>query len=96
MKITPMEIVTTAVIVLDWGQSRDITQRDDIYEKNKHLGPYPSRSEVNEYFIARIISNSILHRVLPEKYLLVYQVYTVADHGMAVIENHQLGLTVDF
>lgn len=45
---------------LDWRQTIKITESDDYYELNPILGKYPSRSAVNNYFLATTVASYIV------------------------------------
>lgn len=82
--------------VIDWGQTRDIVQRDDIFETNPILGADPTTSDVNRYFILTGLLHVGVSYALPSKYRKYWQNITIGVQAAVVGHNAQLGLNVEF
>ena len=93
---TTREAIYLTLHVVDWGQTRDIVQRDDIFETNPILGTDPTTSEVNRYFILTGLLHAGVSYALPSKYRKYWQNITIAVQATVVGRNAQLGLNVEF
>jgi hypothetical protein len=72
--------VNTALIGVDWGQSRYIAEHPDDYrEVNPILGAHPSTGKVNTYFSA----------ALPLYWLTAWALPPKEDHGYKSIINRE-------
>ena len=60
-------ILSTALLVGDWGQTRYISTHDRYTELNFAIGKNPSLKRVNIYFAAAITANVTIGLLLPEK-----------------------------
>lgn len=57
-----------ALHVLDWGQTLDIIKpHNGVIETNPVLGPYPSRGDVNAYFVGTALLMGVIAHALPEQ-----------------------------
>lgn len=91
-----MEVVTDLVLVADWSQSRQITEIDDIKEGNMLLGEDPSEGRVNTYFASCLVLNTVIHRVIPDRYLKYYQTTLIGIQVSYISNNYSLGVEVEF
>lgn len=89
---------STAMLVVDWGQTRYIAKHPDTYhELNPILGKHPSLSRVNAYFSAAIVGNYLIAEYLipPEARSLYLGVVTGVE--LAVVgRNKHLGIKLSF
>lgn len=60
VKAWDWQTTSNVLIIADWGQTLDISARDDYFETNPILGKYPSRGEVNTYFLTCLILNNVI------------------------------------
>ena len=92
-----MFVAANIAIVADWATTRNMSGRynEGYYEKNKILGPYPSRDRVDLYFVGMLISNYYLTDYLG-KYRIYYSLYRTTLHGGAAINNVNIGLHLRF
>jgi len=90
-----MEIATNSLLVADWSQTRQFPD-NNIEEKNIILGKYPSKEHINYYFAGCLLTNTILHRTLPDKYLDYYQKGLIIVQVGAISNNYSLGVRVKF
>lgn len=83
--------------VLDWGQTRYIAKHPEKFrEGNPVLGPHPSLSRVDNYFIAMGLVGYWIADALPRRYrkLLLYSALTV-ENG-CVRHNQLVGVKLAF
>jgi hypothetical protein len=96
-----------ALLVADHGQTLEIAaQPEKWYEKNPILGPYPSRGEVNAYFMAVEVLHPIvawalpteacIARWLPCDWRAAWQHVTIMVQAGSVNNNYQLGIGFGF
>ncbi len=85
-------VTSTAANVVDWGQTRTIAKNPDLWrETNPYLGDHPSVSQVNNYFVARLILVPILAHYLPEYRTTILSIWLVIGVGYSG-HNHGIGL----
>lgn len=102
------------LLVVDWGQTRAITNETVTYaslngqapvavsskrsyhEKNPLLGENPSRSEVDRYFLVAVLGTAGLAYVLPPTYRRWFLGGVIVLEAYSVINNHRIGLRMDF
>jgi len=93
-----MEYLTlsTLLLILDLGQTKDIIARPDRIETNYILGKYPSNRDVNIYFASAIAANAAVKFVLPKrKAKHVWRAVSIVQASY-ITNNLQLGLKVKF
>jgi hypothetical protein len=89
----------TALLVVDWGQTRDMTRQPayrEFHEYNAILGKNPSVGDVDRYFGIAILSTVGLAYVLTPKWRRYFLGSVIAIEGFVVIHNHQIGLRAEF
>jgi hypothetical protein len=90
------QLLYSAFVIADWGQTRDIATRDDHREANKIMGPEPSLSTVNTYFVSILILNYLAVDYMPAKYRPYFQTISIAIHADAVYHNYSIGVNFRF
>jgi hypothetical protein len=97
---TSTKILATSAMVLtvaDWGQTRDIVKSNGQYiELNRILGPRPSMSAVNTYFVATLATQYIVAEFLPDPYKTMVLSGMLGISLQAVGNNKSIGLKINF
>lgn len=100
-----LEILSQGLLLVDWGQSLDITKRDEYYEKNAYLGKNPSRSKVNAYFALSCLTHAGITWMMPASARVfglqfsprrAWQYAYIGYESSFVANNYQIGLKVSF
>lgn len=101
-----MEIATDVALLADLSQSRQFPDRKDVYEGyNLIMSNNPTREEVDTYFAAALVINTIIHREwtgLPKanhyrkKFLPYYQGGLIGIEIKCIAGNESLGVHVKF
>ena len=102
-----LEILSQGLLLVDWGQTLDIREREDegYYEKNSYLGKYPSRGKVNKYFALSCLAHGLITWVLPVKWEVfgftihprrLWQYGFIGVESPCVINNYQIGIRVNY
>jgi len=92
-QVTPMEVASYAVIAADWHQTQHISREPEIFfERNIILGTHPTLGRVDKYFGAVMLTDFVLHRLVPPKYMQWVDPVVVAVEGGQVYLNYQIGL----
>ena len=90
-------VAMNTAVVLDWAQTRDIDNHDNLQESNKILGPHPSDAEINRFFILMLASYNLAGEYLiSEKYQAYFYAGIGIAHANAVVHNNSVGLTFRF
>lgn len=83
--------------IIDWGQTLNIADNPDkYYEHNPILGDHPSRGEVNRYFVAGMITTTLIYKLLPEKYADLYIKGMIGMEVYYVGNNYHIGIRCRF
>lgn len=93
---TWVEVICVTSLIVDWGQTLNITSDKAYYETNPVLGPRPSRSAVNRYFATAILTHVALAYVLPKKLRVGYQLLTIGLQFSMIHNNSSLGVKFTF
>jgi hypothetical protein len=98
--------VVTALLVVDWGQTRWIVKnptdpvRDGTYnwraEANPILGSYPSIGKVNTYFTAAIIGHAAVSYFLPRGWRDGWQYVWIGAEINQIAHNRSMGIKIAF
>lgn len=89
-------VAHTALVVADWGQTRDIVRRPhEYYETNSILGQHPSMQKVDLFFAASLIGTYYLFDRYKEHRTEMLIGFSIA-RAAAVKHNAELGLKVRF
>lgn len=96
-KYSAKEAATDALIIADWAQTLEIAEHPERWQENNPLlGKHPSKERVNWSIGAALLTNTVLHRVLPDKYLGKYQIALCVVEGAAVAGNYSIGIRAGF
>ncbi len=91
--VNPYRVWANTMLVADWAQTREIAVNDDYYEAaNLLLGKYPSTREVNQYFIAAILTTNIIGEALPVKYRDIWYGGIALIEVNYVLNNYNIGI----
>jgi len=87
-----------AMLIADWGQTRNIAYNPQQYEEvyNPILRGHPSMGRVNAWFLGSLVVNNGVMVALPKKYRPYYAGAVSAVETHFVISNNQIGIKVDF
>lgn len=84
-----------ALHLADWSQTLRIAEPGGWYEKNRILGPDPSRSDVNAYFAGTAVLLLVLASALPE-YRTALLTGWITVGIVSVGNNLALGIRIGF
>jgi len=90
---TAREGVYMVIDLMDWAQTRDIANHDDMAEVNPLLGPHPSAHRINAFFAAGLVGHAALSYALPSEYRSTFQYVTIGWEGAFVVHNLRFGLS---
>ena len=94
-----LEIANQAVIFMDYGQTRYISDNPTRFKEVGCfglIGEHPSISQVDTYFAAYAVSHLIITHVLPSKYRDKWQVGTLCLSASVVVGNNNIGIKFSF
>jgi hypothetical protein len=95
-------LLTTLIClnVVDWQQTLDISNHEDLVESNCIMGKHPTDSEINTYFAlalaAQIGTGFLLGELFDEKYRDYFWMGCIGLEVGMVANNYSLGLKVRF
>jgi hypothetical protein len=82
---------STAVIVCDWGQTRNMAMQNwdggNFTEMNPLLGPAPSTGNVDAYFAASAALNVAVWLLMPERYRSVVPAGVIVMQTKTIVGN---------
>lgn len=82
-------ILSTVLLMVDWGQTREISTNPLYKEHNVTIGENPSVKRVDLYFSAVIIGNALIStNIKNKKHRRMYD-YTIAINQSGVIAGNQ-------
>ena len=61
-------VLMNTTLAIDWLQTREISRNPNFFELNPILGKYPSKRDVDLYFLTATILINVGARALPPKY----------------------------
>lgn len=93
---TARQLALTTLLILDWGQTRDIATNPRFHELNPLLGRNPSTGRVDNYFAATTVGHYLVSRALPPEYRRVWQYLWIGSQTATVHWNYQMGVRVRF
>lgn len=92
-----LEGANLALMVVDWGQTLDLTNYSGrAYEQNPLLPRYPTRAQVNRHFIIGMGLHYLTFRALPHKFRTPFLIGTLTLQVACVNHNYRVGLRVTF
>ena len=84
-------------LLADWGTTRDNSYHYDTrYELNEHLGKYPSRKNINHFFLKEIVTDGIINACAKPWLRNAVNIKIVIVNGSGALGNIKAGLTVNF
>lgn len=93
---TVLQLTFTAVTAYDWAQTRTFLREESWEESNPILGKRPSRAKVNVLIGGAIVGHAAVAWLLPKPFRTQWQVLFIAVEGLAVRNNHLMGVRVQF
>lgn len=90
------ELIYTALLVIDAGQTRDIANHPGMYERNPLLGRSPSNDRITAYMAGGALLHYGVSAILPARARHVFQYVTLTVQGAVVANNFGIGLSVKF
>ncbi len=95
---------SSLALLADWGTTLDQENHPGYIEKNRYLGPYPTRGEVNRYFAALFVlhgaSNIGISRISNRSFRRIsYRIENaslIVTHGFGAVNNFGLGMSLNF
>ncbi len=94
-----LTVVSTATILVDWGQTHAIVKDPNRREANPILGREPTRREVNRYFAAGVLLNYFIGDVLLKRKKGWRHMYYLQLSGIQIAQvasNHRAGVRINF
>ena len=86
----------TALLVLDWGQTRYIARSDQYHEVNPLLGRNPSTGDVDKYFAGSILLYNAMAYYLPPKWSKRLSYFVGGMEVIVVGNNARIGVKLQF
>lgn len=103
---TYRQAALTALLVVDWGQTRWIAKHNGMTEPDQYpqnagetncvLGRYPSIGKVNNYFAASIVGHAAIAYMLPRGWREGWQYVWIGAEANQVNRNRAIGIKIDF
>lgn len=96
---TAMLAGAMTLIVVDWGQARDMVKRqasEGYHENNPLLPEHPTTADINHAAIIGLAGTAGLAYVLPQQYRRWFLGGVIVIETAVVAKNHQIGLRVSF
>ncbi len=94
---TQRQLAFTAAQLLDWKQTRHTVNNPcNFVEQNPFLGPHPTRSAVNNYFLITTFGNYFIARALPNPYRKYFQMYCIFEEINCTGNNINIGVKTRF
>jgi len=90
------EVFYDVILFVDYKQTMDIHNYPGVYENNPYLGNYPTKSKINQYFIASAIAHAAITNALSPEYRKTWQHVTIGFNLGIAANNASLGLRVKF
>lgn len=85
---TKRQLAALGLTGADWAQTRTVAKNPHtLQETNKILGKHPSLGEVNNYFAASMLVNTLLANALPPEYRHLFQYGTMGLEGLEMGRN---------
>lgn len=89
--------VSTALILMDWGQTRYISKNPHrFHETNPLMGRHPTMGEVNRHFALSMAANLAVASLLPSKWRTPWLVGVSGMQAHFVIHNKKMGIRMAF
>lgn len=89
--------VSTALILMDWGQTRYISKNPHrFHETNPLMGRHPTMGEVNRHFALSMAANLAVASLLPSKWRTPWLMGVSGMQAHFVIHNKKMGIRMAF
>lgn len=89
--------VSTALILMDWGQTRYIAKNPhQFHETNPLMGRHPTMGEVNRHFALSMVANLAVASLLPSKWRTPWLMGVSGMQAHFVIHNKKMGIRMAF
>ena len=89
--------VSTALILIDWGQTRYIAKSPHrFHETNPLIGRHPSLGDVNRHFALSMAANLAVASLLPSKFRTPWLLGVSGMQAHFVIHNKKMGIRMAF
>lgn len=97
-RVTDKALAATmsTLLIVDWGQTINITRNPAYHEINPIIGPHPSETDVHLYMGSALISTLAISHILPSKYRTLFLLSVIAIEIPTVYNNHRIGLRMQF
>jgi len=89
-----MFVIVAALLVVDYGQTRDIANHNELKETNFILGEHPEARAISAYFVICLLLTAAAVLVLPETFGMVLLGGLTVLEGAVTWRNWKLGLKV--
>ena len=98
---TAREAGVLALLLVDYGQTADISDSPEFYERNPVLGKYPSVQQVRWYFFGCAVGHAGIALILPRSFGVgdieipireLWQYTWIGIEGVTTIGNASLGI----
>ena len=93
---TAFQAAQTAMLYMDYRQTRQIYLYPDLHELNPILGPHPSAIAIRNHFISIGLLDAGIAYVLPSPWRRRFQLSGIVFEGWVVHHNAMLGLQIPF
>ena len=93
---TFIETLYASLHVADWNQTLQIVKDDRRGEKNKILGSFPSKDQVDLYFTTTLIGHYYIAKNINQPYRALWQILWIGRQLKAINHNRKAGLQIDF
>ena len=87
-------VIVAVLLVVDYGQTRDIKNHAELKESNFILGEHPEARAISAYFVICLLLTAAAVLVLPETFGMVLLGGLAALEGAVTWRNWKLGLRV--
>lgn len=95
----------TVLWIIDWNQTLQIKNHQNMHETNVFLGKHPSDGEINAYMGTMIVSHALIAWALPTHLEVlgielnprsVWQYVFISTEALTVVKNYSIGLKFSF
>lgn len=91
-----LEATYLVLTVIDWKQTRYISDHPRYSERNILISEHPSHREVDRFFIAHTAIHLVVVDALGHKWRKRVQWITIAEKSWNIWRNHQIGIRMEF
>lgn len=89
-----MEVGYSITHIIDWGQTRAISESSKFVELNPILGKHPTLSAINNYMAGTLVAHWLITYLLPEEWREEFQITTLVLEGVVILWNYSLGVGI--